>query len=230
MSTELRLFVPVAVRAIMSSLVPRLEAAAGAPITQLIDLNPAILERILAGEAYDIGLTNPRYARALIAAGGADGASHRAFGRVPLAVGRKEGSDHAIARDVDEIKALFRDANSIAYTGTGTSGRTYLDVMERLGLTGAVAPKSRTMGGGEPVKLVAAGQIELAVGPLSTIQSTEGIVAAAVFPEELGCHIDISVLLSSTPHPGAASVLEFLTSGTLDVELAEAGLSRFKLE
>lgn len=230
MSTELRLFVPVAVQGIMSNLMPRLEAAARAPITQMIDLNPAIPERISAGEAYDIGLTNPRYARELIAAGRADGASHRAFGRVPLAVGREEGSDHAIARDVEEIKTLLRGANSIAYTGAGTSGRTFLDVMERLNLTDAVVPRSRAMGGGEPVKSVAAGQTELAVGPLSTIQSTEGIVAAAVFPEELGCHIDISVFLSSTPHPGAASVLEFLTSGTLDVELAEAGLSRFELE
>ncbi len=96
-------------------------------------------------------------------------ASHRAFGRVPLAVGRKEGSDHAIARDVEEIKTLLRGANSIAYTGAGTSGRTFLDVVEQLGLTDAVVPIGRAMGAGEPVKSVAAGQTELAIGPLSTI-------------------------------------------------------------
>jgi hypothetical protein len=87
MPSELRIFVPVAIQAIMNNLVPRLETATGASVTQLVDLNPAIPERISAGEAYDIGLTNPPYAKALIENGKADAANHRAFGRVPLAVG-----------------------------------------------------------------------------------------------------------------------------------------------
>ena len=78
----------------------------GISVTQMIDLNPSIPARILAGEAYDVGLTNPHYARALIASGHAEGASHRAFGRVPLAVGRKTGSADAIRKDVQEIEAL----------------------------------------------------------------------------------------------------------------------------
>jgi molybdate transport system substrate-binding protein len=157
MSNELRIFVPMAIRVIMNNLGPRMEAAARVSVTQLIDLNPAIPKRISAGEAYDIGLTNPRYAKALIVAGHADGESHRAFGRVPLAVGRKAGPGGAIRKDVQEIEALLGGAESIAYTGAGTSGQTYLDVMERLGLKNAVITMSRPMGGGEPVASVASG-------------------------------------------------------------------------
>lgn len=207
-----------------------MEAAARVSVTQLIDLNPAIPERISTGEAYDIGLTNPRYAKALIAARHADGASHRAFGRVPLAVGRRAGPGGPIRKDVQDIKALLGGAKSIAYTGAGTSGRTYLDVMERLGLKNAVVTKSRAMGGGEPVASAAAGETELAVAPLTTVLSTPGVVPAAVFPEELGTHIDMSVFLSATPQTGAATVIAFLTASELDDELAAAGVLRFELD
>jgi hypothetical protein len=149
---------------------------------------------------------------------------------VPLAVGRKAGADEAIRKDAQKIKALLRGADSIAYTGAGTSGRTYLDVMERLGLNKAIIPKSRAMGGGEPVESVASGETELAVAPLTTVLSTPGVVPAAVFPEELGTHIDMSVFLSSTPQTGAASALAFLTASELDDELAAAGVLRFELD
>ncbi len=230
MPNELRIFVPIAIRAIMNSLISRIEATAGISVTQMIDLNPAISERISAGEAYDIGLTNPHYAKALIAAGQADGAYHRAFGRVPLAVGRKAGSEGAIRKDLHEIEALFCAAESIAYTGAGTSGRTYLDVMERLGLTKAALPKSLAMEGGGPVASVARGQTELAVAPLTTVLSTPGVVLAAVFPGSLKVHIDISIFFSPDPRSGAVAALEFLTASKLDDELAAAGVRRFELD
>ncbi|WP_137703343.1 substrate-binding domain-containing protein [Marimonas lutisalis] len=229
MSSELRIFVPIAIRATINSLIPRLETASGLSVTQLIDLNPAIPERISAGEAYDIGLTNSSYAKALISAGHADGASHHSFGRVPLAVGRKAGTENRISKDLKGIKALFHEAESIAYTGAGTSGRTYVEVMEQLGLTNAIVPKSQAMGGGEPVASVAAGETELAVAPLTTVLATPGIVPAAIFPEELGANIDMSIFLSTTPQTGAATALAFLTADELNDELAAAGILRFEL-
>jgi hypothetical protein len=229
MLSVLRIFVPVAIRALMDRLAPRMEAAAGTSLSPVIDLNPAILERIAAGEAFDIGLTNPPYVKTLVAAGHADGASHRAFGRVPLAVGRKAGSEEPVRTGAQEVVALFRGAESIGYTGAGTSGRTYLDVLARLGLEDEVITKSRAMGGGEPVASVVAGETELAVAPLTTILSTPGVMPAAIIPEELGTHIDMSVFLSPTPRAGAATVLEFLTASELDSELATAGVMRFEL-
>lgn len=228
-SSELRIFVPVALRALAGQLASRAEAAAGVSLRPLIDLNPAIPERIVAGEAFDIALTNPPYAESLFAAGLADSASHRAFGRVPLAVGRFSGVEGSIVGSTDEISALFHRANSIAYTGAGTSGRAFLDAMDRLGLTQMVMSKARAMGGGEPVKSVIAGTVDLAVAPLTTVLSTPGIVPAAIFPNELGAHIDMSVFLSQAPRAGATEVLELLTGKDLDAELAEAGVWRFEL-
>jgi hypothetical protein len=230
MSNELRIFVPLAIRAIMNNLAPRIEACAQTTITQLIDLNPVIPERISAGEAYDIGLTNPPYAKALFRSGHADNTSHRAFGRVPLAIARKAGPGGEITEDVKDIKALLHRAQGIGYTGAGTSGQTYLDVIKRLGMGRDVLPKSHAMGGGAPVEAVASGDAELAIAPLTTVLSSPGVAPAAIFPVELKAHIDMSIFLSCKPQTGATTVHAFLTSSALDDELAAAGVLRFQLD
>lgn len=224
----LRIFVPVAIRAVFLRLAPRLEAAAGRALAPVFDLNPAIPKRILAGEAYDIGLTNPPYVDALVAAGRADGASQRPFGRIPLAIGRRAGMEAAVLTDAAGIAALLRGAESIAYTVDGTSGRTYLDAMARLGLSEAVAPKGRPMGAGGPIASVAAGETELAVQPLTTIMASPGVIPAAIFPAAAGAQIDISVFLNTLPAAGAPDLLKVLAGPELDAELAAAGVMRFE--
>ncbi|MCE8509616.1 hypothetical protein KBY28_14300 [Ruegeria pomeroyi] len=226
-TASLHIFVPTEIRGLMARLGPRLDAAAGRPVIQIIDLNPRIPERIAAGEAFDIGLTNPEYVPALIASRHVDATTHRPFGRVPLAVGCRAGAKAEPLRHAPAIADLFRRADSIAYTGAGTSGHIFLDAVARLGLSDTLRPKSRPMGGGEPVASVVAGDTELAVAPLSTILSTPGLAPAAVFPCDFATDIDMSIFLSPTPGSGATAVLDLLTSGTLDDELAAAGAMRF---
>ena len=229
MPTTLRMFVPAAIRAVMDRLTPRVEAETGVRLIQEVELNPVIPERIRAGEPYDIALTNPHYATALIEDGLADGGSHRAFGRVSLAVALKGGAHGQIITDSQGIEALLRSAKSIAYTGAGTSGHTYLDVMERMRLTGAVLPKSHAMAGGVPAVSVATGEYEIAIAPLTTVIATPGVVPAAVFPEHLGTHIDMSVFRNAASPGTAAKVIDILTDHDLDDELAAAGIARFEL-
>jgi molybdate transport system substrate-binding protein len=229
MPTTLRMFIPAAIRAIMDCLTPRLEAETGVLLIKEVELNPLIPERIRVGEPYDIGLTNPSYAKALIDDRFVDGGSHRAFGRVSLAIVCKGVAHGQIIADAHGIEALLRSAKSIAYTGAGTSGRTYLDVMERMGLTGSVLPQSYAMAGGMPAVSVAAGEYELAIAPLTTVIATLGVVPAAVFPEHLGTHIDMSVFRSAASPNTAAKVIDILTNHDLDDELAAAGITRFEL-
>ena len=49
MPSEMRIFVPLAIREIMNRLVTRIEAVARTSVVQLIDLNPTIPVRISAG-------------------------------------------------------------------------------------------------------------------------------------------------------------------------------------
>ena len=94
MSEHIVIFVPLAIRGVFERLRPRIEAAADGPISEQVDLNPAIPRRIAQGELFDVGLTNPPYVPPLIAAGQVDATSHRAFARVRLAAGRRAGALH----------------------------------------------------------------------------------------------------------------------------------------
>ncbi len=205
-------------------------------IIQEFELNPLIPEKIRGGEPYGIGLTDPPCEKALIDDAFADGGSHRAFGRVSLAVARKGGAHGQIIADSNGAEALLRSSKSITYTGAGTSGCTYLDAMERIGLTESVLPRSHAMAGGVPAGSVANGEwrmangeYELAIAPLTTVIATPGVVPTAVFPEHLGTHIDMSVFRSAASPTAAANVIDFLTDHDLDDELAAAGIARFGL-
>jgi Bacterial extracellular solute-binding protein len=221
------IFCPVAVRSLMAELRPRLESKLDTPLLVEIDLNPSIADRIAAGETFDVGLTNPHYVPELIELGRVDADSHRPFGRVPLAIARRAAEMGPIACDLGGIVALIQDAKSIGYTGAGTSGKVFLEVLERLGLSDQAANKSIAMAAGEPTTAVAAGEIELGVAPLTTVLSAEGVSPAAIFPHELGADIDISVFLPPKATRNAAKALGFLTSSEIDRDLSSRGLMRF---
>ena len=228
-SQELVILVPLAIKSVIGSLRGCIEQAAGVSLRPVHDLNPAIAERVFSGRRGDIGLSNPQYVRQLTDAGYVDRAAHGAFGRVRLAVARRHGAGGPMVTGTKEVVALLTSAQSIGYTGAGTSGRTFLGVLGRLGLVATVGPRCRPMGGGAPVLAVAAGEIELAVAPLTTILSSPGVEPAAIFPDELETHIDMSVFVTRTAVPEAMAVLDFLTSPELDAQLAANGVSRFYL-
>lgn len=225
--SAVRIFVPVAIRALFGRISPYLTAAAKRDLQPVIDLNPLVAKRIMAGELYDIGLTNPPYVLELIASGLADELSHRPFGRVPLALGRRAGINEPAITCADDLISLLHKAESICYTGEGTSGKTYLDAMASLGLSEKVAPKSHPMAAGAPAASVVAGETELAALPLTTILSNPGLTTAAIFPAAVGAHIDMSVFTSLSPRSGTAAVLDALTASELDSELAAVGVVRF---
>jgi len=139
---------PVAVRALMTALSARLKAASGVPLDLVIDLNPAIAQRIAAGEHFDVGLTNPHFVPDLIAGGFIREGSDRPFGRIPLAIARREEGSSPVARSLPEISSLIRGARSIGYTAEGTSGATYLRAIDQLGLAEPTRAKGMPMGAG----------------------------------------------------------------------------------
>lgn len=223
------ILVPLAIKAVMSTFAARMEAAAGLPLRVVNDLNPAIAERVFSGRSGDLGLTNPPYVRQLVDAGLVEPGAHRAFGRVRLAVARRAGTGLPVDPQQQDVVALLTGAASIGYTGAGTSGRSYLGALARLGLVETVAPRCRPMGGGAPVAAVAAGELEYAVAPLTTILASPGVEPAAIFPDALGTHIDMSAFVTRQAAPEAMAMLDFLTAPELDDELAAAGVSRFEL-
>ena len=222
------LLAPVAVEDVLRQLLGAYRTTTGDEVETEIVLNPEVPRRISAGAAFDIGITNPWYVSDLVAAGRVDGASHAAFGRVPLALA-VAGDGAACATDADGIASLLLAAPDIAFTDTGTSGRIFRDLAARLGVLDRIADRLRPMGAGEPILAVADGSCALAAAPLTVVRATKGVRAAAICPAELGTDIEMSVFLNSTRSDGAERLLSYLADPARDEAWSRAGVERFTL-
>jgi molybdate transport system substrate-binding protein len=161
----------------------------------------------------------------LVASGHADGQSLCAFGRVPLALA-VAGADGEYITEPRAIAALLLAAESIAFTGPGTSGRIFREMADRLGVLDRIEGHLKPMDAGQPIRAVAEGACALAAAPLTVVRATPGVRAAAICPAAMGTDIEMSAFLSTAPSEGAERLLSVLTDPAMDPALAEAGVMR----
>lgn len=220
----------VAVHAEIEELVPQFKRRHGIEVEVNYDVNPAVARRVIEGEAFDVGLTNPWYVDEMIALGRIIPGIHVPFGRVPLAIGTAGPAPQAMATSHEAVRELLLEADSIGYVASGTSGKTFLRALDMMGLHDQVRGRLRPMGQGEPPMAAASGAVQYAVVPLSRIIAAPGIVPIATFPPELGLNIDMSMFIHRDSRPETAmQLIEFLSNPEFDGYLGSHGVYRYEL-
>jgi ABC-type molybdate transport system substrate-binding protein len=221
----------IAVHAEIEELLPQFMREHGIDVDVTYDVNPAVARRVMDGEHFDVGLTNPWYVDELISLGRVMPDIHVPFGRVPLTIGAVGREPGEIANSYGAVSELLLNAESIAYTSTGTSGKTFLKAIETMGLQDRVHDRLRPMGAGEPPIATAKGQVQYAIAPLSRIIAAPGVVPIATFPPELGLNIDMSMFVHKGSRPELAlRLIQFLSAPKLDVYLRSHGVYRYELQ
>src|SRR5262245_15766216 len=193
--TRLTFLCAVAVHAEIEELVPQFTRRHGIAVDMNYDVNPAVAQRVMAGEAFDVGLNNPWYVEEMIKGGLVIPDIHVPFGRVPLTIGAAGSEPQEIVSSQEAVRALLLNADSIAYTSIGTSGKTFLRAIENMGLQDQLRDRLRPMGAGEPPIAAARGEVQYAIAPLSRIVAAPGVVPVATFAPELGLDIDMSMFV-----------------------------------
>ena len=220
----------VAVHAEIEELLPRFKRLHGIEIDVNYDVNPAVAKRVMDGEDFDVGLTNPWYVDEMISLGRVIPDIHVPFGRVPLTIGAAGPAPDEIASSHEAVRGLLLNADSIAYTSVGTSGKTFLRAIEMMSLQDRIHDRLRPMGAGEPPVAVANGQAQYAIAPLSRIIAAPGIAPVATFPPELGLNIDMSMFVHRDSRPEMAlRLVQFLSAPELDGYLRSHGIYRYEL-
>ena len=142
----------------------------------------AALEReIEAGAAFDVALLFPEMLERIAAV-----PSH-AVAKSWLSLAVRAGSPAPDISSVAALRTALLAARSIAYSKEGKSGMLMAAIVERLGLTAALAPKTirETRPGGAAFNLVE-GKAELAFTIASEIVSVPGARLAGRLPPEVG--------------------------------------------
>jgi len=221
----------VALHAEIERLIPQFERQQGIDVTVNYDVNPAVAKRVMNGEDFDVGLTNPWYVEEMMARGLIVPGIHVPFARVPLAIGAAVPAPKQLASSQEAVRSLLSNAESVAYIATGTSGRTFLRAIEMMGLQDQLHDRLRPMGPGEPPAAAAKGQVQYAVAPLSRIIAAPGAEPTATFPPELGLNIDMSMFIhaDSGKRETAAQLIRFLADPAHDDDLRSSGVYRFRL-
>jgi molybdate transport system substrate-binding protein len=216
-------------RVAVAELARQFEKATGHTVTIRFEVNPQVQRRIESGEACDVAILNPPVLDALITQGKVAAGTRVVLGRSGIGVGIKEG---APLPDISTVAAFTRtllNANAVAYPGEGASGKYFVTVVDRLGLTAQMKSKMRPMPAEYNVEIVAEGGADLVVVVASRISGVPGVRLVGRIPQELQTWIGFTGgVCSAAAQPEAArALLRFFTAPAAAPVLEAAGIQAF---
>lgn len=118
-------------RAAVRELCSQFAHATGAAIDVQLDVNPEVVRRGQAGEAFDVAVGNPSTIEQLIASGKVAAGSRRDIGHAGLAVAVRAGAAKLDIATADAFKRTLLMVRAIAYPGEGASGLYFVSLLDR---------------------------------------------------------------------------------------------------
>ena len=171
--------------------------------------------RLAAGARPDLVVNTRARLDALIAKGGRPGAV-RDLGTVRIGVAARAGVPKPDVSTVDAFRAALLAAQSVAYTDPGaggTAGTHFAGVLDRLGLTEALAGKRhRAADGLDVMRKIQKGEAELGITQVSEILLVDRATYVGPMPESLQSPTIYSGFIPEAAGPAARAFAAALTS------------------
>src|SRR5476649_2742009 len=113
-------------RAAVRELCAQFERETGHAVDLQLDVNPEVVRRGKAGEAFDVAVGNPSTIEQLIAAGKVIAGSRAEIGSAGLAVAVRSGAAKPDISSVDALKRVLLAAKAVAFPAHGASGLYFI--------------------------------------------------------------------------------------------------------
>jgi molybdate transport system substrate-binding protein len=212
-AADIDIFVTGAARRAYDTLIPQFERASGHKLVNQYALPPDLIQKMEAGEPFDVIILSYDV-EGLVKQGKLAANSRTVFGRSGVGVAVRQGAPKPDFGTVDAFKRSLLNANTIATSGEGSSGRYVAGLLERLGIADQVKPKIRSGGPGESAKLVSRGEVDFVVSGLPPLLGTPNIEWLGYIPAEIQSWVVFSGGLNTKakePEAGR-TLLNFLTT------------------
>jgi molybdate transport system substrate-binding protein len=228
-AAEIRVLSGNGAKAAVSELAAQFERSSGHRVSIRFEVNSATKRRIEAGEAFDAAILNPPVLDDLIRQGWIVRGTRAVLGWAGIGVGVREGSPLPDISTVEAFRRTLLGARSVAYPGEGASGKYFVSVVERLGMSAEMKPRMRPMPAEYNVEMVARGEADLVVVVASRISGVPGVVLAGRIPGELQTWIGFTagVAAAAKEAEAARAMLKFFTSPPAAAILRAKGVEPF---
>ena len=229
MAAEIKVLSGNGARGAIVELIARFERASGHKVNLEFHVNPEVKQKIEAGEAFDVAILNPPVLDDLIKQGRVVANTRAVIGRSGIGVGIRESAPKPDISSVAAFKRTLLNAKSVAYPADGASGKYFVSLVDRLGITAEMKTKLRPMPGDYNVEVVADGAAELVVVVASRISGVPGVALVGRIPEELQTWIGFTAGVGTAARqPEAARALvRFLTAPEAEPVIKSMGIEPF---
>jgi len=145
--------------------------------------------------------------------------------QVPLGVAIRAGTRKPDVSSVTAFKQLMLKAKTVAMPGSTSGIWLKTDLFPRLGIADKVGMKLAPRGS-DATRMVAAGEVDLAVMPVSEIMHAAGVAfAGAIAPEIQFVQVfSAAIVASSRQIEGAKRLIEFLASSRACEAISNSGM------
>jgi molybdate transport system substrate-binding protein len=227
---ELIVLCPRGVQTPLAAVAERFRTETGHRVRFVYGTAGGLARRAASLEPADVIVTGARSLDDLIARGVAAGDTRVAVGTVGVGIAVRAGTPLPDVSTPEALRRTLLAAASIGYADPargGQGGIHFAAVVERLGLTETLGPRTRLFAEGlQGLERAAAGEVALAVAPISEILPVPGLALAGPLPPPLQARLAYAAALlarSGAPDAGRALLAFLAGPATRDI-LARGGL------
>jgi molybdate transport system substrate-binding protein len=208
MAAEVKVMAGGGMAGAFGELIPQFESATGHKISIQYGGGAALRKQIEAGEAFDLAIIDSHEVDDLITQGKIARDTRVDIVRVGLGVAVREGAPKPDISSVDAFKNTLLNAQSITYAATGSTAMHLPKVLDRLGIAEQVKAKIKPNALNRVPQVVAAGEVDLAIGGMALLLSAKGVQVVGPLPAELqSWFVNTAGVSTAAKQPDAAKAL-----------------------
>jgi len=184
-----------------------------------------IAAQLARGVAADVVILSREGLTQLIAARWIAAGTDVDLARTPIGVAVRAGAPKPEVRSVDDFKQVVSKARMVAVPSS-TSGIFLIEeIFPRLGIAGRVNVKATPRGSGAAA-MVATGEADIGLLPVSEIMHADGVELAGVIADEIQLHqiFAAAIVAGSKEMEAAKRLLAFLTSQSAAQTIRRGGM------
>jgi molybdate transport system substrate-binding protein len=217
-AAEIRVLSAAAMQSIFKVIAGEFEHQSGVKLVMSYGTMGAITDRVLAGETADLIIGSTQSVERLAKEGKIDPSTRVTVARVGVGVVVPTGTPKLPIGSAEELRRALLDAQTVVYAspaGGGAAGIHIARVIEQLGISEQLKPKTKFGAGGDVTEVtLAQGVGTLGMTQVSEIVNKVGAEFVGPFPDELQNYtgVTLGILTGVARSRATTALIEFLKS------------------